>query len=609
MAPNIATVLNDCLKEFTESTNSGALTRYENEVSKHRWLDELGQLRVWAGNIGAHQTGQSSLDYRLRDASHLKDETVKLLQRLLRLLRDLADVIEDENQVEDENDAIFFEDSELELEDNDMTDIQMLFQSLRNTINLLFQMSMAIRRPADHDRLLGVKIKDESYFELWAQKHISHKFPNAKNSIIPRLSAAMARQKAVLKYFARHRAKLGKGLSNDGDTGTQLSETVATEVVLAEDHLQFLETNSTSGISETSYAPSIFTSNESLSFPNPPKKSADENPFECPYCCLVIKIKGKKDWARHVFRDLMPYVCISSECSTPSKLYESRRKWYDHMCQSHSLLADLQSGSNCPLCQVPLHPPMTFDRHVGHHMEQLALFVLPRTTSSEEASSGTASNATFLAAFGDESTPSTALAKGLSQIVDETNLHDESSYLEGWPSDIDYVPPGAMAPKLPPSSFSQIKGTPDSFSVFSWAKSWEKNFGTCQHFPQRAVGNANPEGLGHSPNSKSQAHENFPWESGEKANEYSSHSFGIDGDTRDQESTILGASNTWTTHAEHLNVTSNEDPHDGMLVNLLSLNAFDGRQVKLPGTTSHGNDQTDDLEGGSSSLDGKKKAW
>ncbi|KGO59450.1 hypothetical protein PEX2_074300 [Penicillium expansum] len=387
MAPNIATVLNDCLKEFTESTNSGALTRYENEVSKHRWLDELGRLRVWAGNIGAHQTGQSSLDYRLRDASHLKDETVKLLQRLLRLLRDLADVIEDENQVEDENDAIFFEDSELELEDNDMTDIQMLFQSLRNTINLLFQMSMAIRRPADHDRLLGVKIKDESYFELWAQKHISHKFPNAKNSIIPRLSAAMARQKAVLKYFARHRAKL-----------------------------------------------------------------------------------------------------------------------------------------------------------------------------------------------------------------------------EGWPSDIDYVPPGAMAPKLPPSSFSQIKGTPDSFSVFSWAKSWEKNFGTCQHFPQRAVGNANPEGLGHSPNSKSQAHENFPWESGEKANEYSSHSFGIDGDTRDQESTILGASNTWTTHAEHLNVTSNEDPHDGMLVNLLSLNAFDGRQVKLPGTTSHGNDQTDDLEGGSSSLDGKKKA-
>lgn len=210
MDTSIATALNECLKEFTELTNSGALTRYNNEVSKHRWLDERGRLRIWAGNIGAHQTGQSSLDYRLRDASHLKNETVKLLHRLLRLLRDLVDVMKDEDQVEDENDELFFQDSKLELEDNDMTDIQMLFQSLRNTINFLFQISMSIRRPADHDRLLGVKVKDESYFEPWAQQHISHKFPNATGSIIPRLSAAMARQKAVLKYFERHRAKLGR---------------------------------------------------------------------------------------------------------------------------------------------------------------------------------------------------------------------------------------------------------------------------------------------------------------------------------------------------------------------------------------------------------------
>lgn len=532
MATNIAAALNECLKEFTELTNSGALTRYNNEVSKHRWLDELGRLRIWAGNIGAHQTGQSSLDYRLRDASHLRNETVKLLQRLLRLLRDLADVMKDEDQVEDENDGLFFEDSELELEeDNDMTDIQMLFQSLRNTINLLFQISMSIRRPADHDRLLGVKIKDESYFEPWAQQHISHKFPNAAGPIIPRLSAAMARQKAVLKYFERHRAKLGRGLSDDGDIGTQLSETVATEMVLAEDHLQFLETNSNSGISQTSYAPSIFTSNESLSVPNPPKESADETPFECPYCCLVIKIKGKKDWARHVFRDLMPYVCISPECSTPSKLYESRRRWYDHMRQSHSAWANLQSGSNCPLCQVLLHPPVTFDRHVGHHMEELALFVLPRTTPGEEASSGTGSNGASLAAFRDESTLSTESVKGLPQMVDCTNIDDAISFLSDLPLDINHSPPIATVPGPPTSFLGQIEETPGRSSLLSYETV------TCQ------------------------------------------------------------------TNAEHSAITSNEI-HNGMLGN-----SPDSQQAKEPTRTLfHANNCSNNLEGGSSSHDGKKKA-
>ncbi|KAJ5420286.1 hypothetical protein N7465_002805 [Penicillium sp. CMV-2018d] len=558
MATNIAIALNECLKEFTELTNSGALTQYNNEVSKHRWLDELGRLRIWAGNIGAHQTGQSSLDYRLRDASHLKNETVKLLQRLLRLLRDLAEVMKDEDQIEDENDELFFEDSELEVEeDNDMTDIQMLFQSLRNTINLLFQISMSIRRPADHDRLLGVKIKDESYFEPWAQQHISHKFPNAAGSIIPRLSAAMARQKAVLKYFERHRAKLGRGLSDDGDIGTQLSETVATEMVLAEDHLQFLETNSNSGISQTSYAPSIFTSNESLSVPNPPKESADENPFECPYCCLVIKIKGKKDWARHVFRDLMPYVCISAECSTPSKLYESRRKWYDHMRQSHSTLANLQSGSRCPLCLVSLHPPLTFDRHVGHHMEQLALFVLPRPTPSEEDASGTASNVASLAAFRDATTRSTDSIKEVSQTVD--NLFTIEIPLEEPPDSfnglIEETPAGSSSlPYVSPREYDGISIPPIQHRGGNSDLTWSTNLWST------------------SPNFENRAPEYYPRGSSGKTKEESSYSFDREGD-------------------------------------LMSPNVADNWPVQgLTRTTLHESNHTSDSEGGSPSHDGKKKA-
>jgi Zn-dependent oligopeptidase len=40
---------------------------------------------------------------------------------------------------------------------------------------------MAIRRLADHDRLLNMKIENASFFEPWAQRHISHKYPHIEN--------------------------------------------------------------------------------------------------------------------------------------------------------------------------------------------------------------------------------------------------------------------------------------------------------------------------------------------------------------------------------------------------------------------------------------------
>ena len=57
------------------------------------WEDELGRLRIWAADIGAHQTDQSSLDFRLRDASHIREQIVKLLQSLLRKIQDAWDVL------------------------------------------------------------------------------------------------------------------------------------------------------------------------------------------------------------------------------------------------------------------------------------------------------------------------------------------------------------------------------------------------------------------------------------------------------------------------------------------------------------------------------------
>ncbi|KAF3397311.1 hypothetical protein DPV78_007972 [Talaromyces pinophilus] len=379
MKDTISQLLNQCLRDFTAITDSQSLFRYETEVSHRRWLDELGRLRVWSGNIGAHQTGQSSLDYRLRDASHLREETRRLLSRLLQIFQDLSEVLN-----EDDEEAL-----DIEIEDDDestsLTEVQQLYQSITDAINSLFQISIAIRSPADHDRLLNTRVKDNSFFELWARQHVSRKYPDADDTLISRLGKAMARQKAVLKYRERHRAKLGKGLSgNIETTSTKLSETVATEIAPDNDHLQFLETASNSGLSQTSYATSLMETKMAKSIPKPPKASKDRSPFECPYCFHIIVIKHKKDWARHIFRDVMPYVCLSMNCATPSKLYESRHQWFSHMRELH---AQGQNGLACPLCQAEIQVLSSFEKHVGRHLEELALFFLPPTdVDMEEAS-------------------------------------------------------------------------------------------------------------------------------------------------------------------------------------------------------------------------------
>lgn len=50
--------------------------------------DKLSRFKLWAGNIGAHRTGRSSLDYRLRDSSHLHGQVARLLDDLISSLNE-----------------------------------------------------------------------------------------------------------------------------------------------------------------------------------------------------------------------------------------------------------------------------------------------------------------------------------------------------------------------------------------------------------------------------------------------------------------------------------------------------------------------------------------
>jgi len=52
------------------------------------FAEESGRFRIWSGNIGAHKTGRSSLDYRIRENPNLERVVLNLLGDLKRTLED-----------------------------------------------------------------------------------------------------------------------------------------------------------------------------------------------------------------------------------------------------------------------------------------------------------------------------------------------------------------------------------------------------------------------------------------------------------------------------------------------------------------------------------------
>ncbi|KAJ5515112.1 Zinc finger C2H2 [Penicillium fimorum] len=380
---NISSVVAQCLKDLSQLVSED-LSSFASEVPPTLWKDELGRLRVWAANIGAHQTGQSSLDHRLRDASHIKEQTRRILQRLERITEDINDVLHHSPEDDDFSDLSGDED-----DDGDRTEMQSIYHALRDTINNLFKMSMVIRQPAPHDRLLGTKRSDTDFYEPYDRGHVMEKYPQAGEDILNRLGLAISQRRAVMRCRERHRIKPGQGLNHvivdqvDGQSAI-ISDTVATELM----EVSLAERNDLELLivaSQTSYAQTILKGAEGTTMlPSPPKDSADGAPFECPYCFVIITIANRRAWARHVFSDLMPYLCIFPGCPTPHRLYASRRGWFSHLQSQHSIFESSGLHVDCPLCLSSVPSGKQFERHVGQHLEELALFVLPRSEGDSE---------------------------------------------------------------------------------------------------------------------------------------------------------------------------------------------------------------------------------
>lgn len=78
----------DCLRHFEYLVEYAQLLEGQSLLPVSTIGDELGRFKIWASNMGALQKDSKSLDYRLREASQIRDLVVKILKDLEFSLRE-----------------------------------------------------------------------------------------------------------------------------------------------------------------------------------------------------------------------------------------------------------------------------------------------------------------------------------------------------------------------------------------------------------------------------------------------------------------------------------------------------------------------------------------
>ncbi|KAM0553411.1 hypothetical protein ACHAPJ_007426 [Fusarium lateritium] len=316
--------------------------------------EEEARFKVWSGNIGAHNSGRRSLQYRLRDASHLQKQIVALLGDLIDLLEDAKaivtgdkvpwDQLEDDESLDDEPLPADVDADDSELPTTEMTQIA---AGVSDVVNCLLRLSVAIRNPAPHDRFTTFVPIEASHYEPFDIQHVKSKFGDIEPFLTERLGKAISRRRQYFKYRQSHHLKLSHGLDDEPkDSESTIASSIPGHAKTTRFNLTSMDEDaaSDSGVTQTSFASSS-ADTEKIRIPPLPEE-AEDGPFECPFCYMMIIATSTISWN------------IKS--------------------------VKVEDGLSCPMCRETLHSIKEYQRHVGRHQEQLALFALPSIESLED---------------------------------------------------------------------------------------------------------------------------------------------------------------------------------------------------------------------------------
>ncbi|KAL9023362.1 MAG: hypothetical protein Q9180_008266, partial [Flavoplaca navasiana] len=357
---------------------------------------------------------------------------------------------------------------QLPVEDCERTELQQLKHSIATFVSNLYKVSIIIRQsPTPHDRNTKAFKIDTSFYEVFDKGHVKEKYPNAKEALTERLGLANSRRRKYFKYREQHRQKLSRQDTTKDAPPAEISvrdrqnevykemppdeQKTAPSVVQpvsekqpsatvkstrastfhADDispiNIDTFEQHSEAG-TNTTFGSVSSTRQERLTIPPIPESAQGGREFECPYCYTICSLKysdnyrRKREWERHVLRDLQPYICTFGGCSKADTMFERRRDWFGHELQVHrvewccntpghqaygtreefrihlnrhdeqydddqlGLMVDMfkrpamESAFLCPICKDDRYQPLgvdKFEEHLGRHLEMISTFALP----------------------------------------------------------------------------------------------------------------------------------------------------------------------------------------------------------------------------------------
>ncbi|KAK3196799.1 hypothetical protein K4F52_000143 [Lecanicillium sp. MT-2017a] len=146
-----------------------------------------------------------SLEYKLRDASHIRGTVLDLLQDLRQSLEDGDAIIRGDatpwDQLStDEEDKPTFPD-----ENMSSTEIEQIMLDIKDIVDNLLRLNGTIRNAAQHDLLLSSYSTDTSLFENQDVKYVREMYPMMQPWQADRLGKSISRQRQYIFYRkARH---------------------------------------------------------------------------------------------------------------------------------------------------------------------------------------------------------------------------------------------------------------------------------------------------------------------------------------------------------------------------------------------------------------------
>ncbi|KAG5766646.1 hypothetical protein H9Q72_005310 [Fusarium xylarioides] len=342
---------------------------------------QLGKFRVWCGNLGALQTGYSSLDYRLRESVLMHKNVSQLLQQLGTALEESTDVVSGERLPFDEesipSDLSEESDDDTSNEYFPSTELSMRVASITDILNNLYRLSYKIRnsnlRPSSTranliqavDNETGIDLFDTHYdfdsrhlIELFtAMRQGNSEDAESSDVLLERLATSNVLRRKQFRYWERHARKLGiqalpvhqtpireRPSASEAPEDLGLLQPQRPELPPPAEEQSHL-----SGTNATPYDPALDDRTErqtilslastaldadgkGIEVPKPPEEALNGDSFTCPYCWVVCPPKEgrRKTWKSHIFHDLRPYVCTYEACNSANDLYQSRKAWVDH---------------------------------------------------------------------------------------------------------------------------------------------------------------------------------------------------------------------------------------------------------------------------------------